>query len=516
MSVPLITTTGEKIVPDEDLQALLRAAIDAARSGNRNKARELLHRLVARDPGNELAWLWLATVASSEAERRASLKRVLAINPGNERARQALAQLDRAAQVPDVSTRAPAAEGASSLSARRQRGLPPWLFWTLTVVAFGLGAVALVLLWLDRRSGTTPSASSTFVVAPSPTSTRVAAQPTSTPIGGVLRTLPPRDTLPPTWTPTATRTPTPTPLPTNTPPPLESYTLLASGQLGQSGWRLFTLRGDGTEPVSLDLTPAASDLDADVLPVFVGVYDAALSPDGSQIAFTGRLARSHLEGDTVVTEEFEDLFVAPARGGTARRLTRLEAVHVGEAAWSPDGRTIAFAADPAGNFDLFLVALESGQLTTLVPGSTNDREPSWSPDGQWIAFTSDRSGPGATEIWRVGVSGGPYKQLTDNVNSSFSPAWSPDGQWIVFLSNRRVSTDLYVMTANGDGERALLVRDVPAEERDPAWSPDGRWIAFSANRERPIFDLYVIRPDGSGLQRMFGGDGDTRYPVWYP
>jgi tol-pal system beta propeller repeat protein TolB len=252
------------------------------------------------------------------------------------------------------------------------------------------------------------------------------------------------------------------------------------------------------------------------LPVFAAAYDAALSPDGTQIAFTGRLARTHMEGDTVLTEEFEDLFVAPAGGGTARRLTALEATRVGEASWSPDGQTIAFAADPDGNFDLYLISAEGGDLRTLVPGPTNDREPAWSPDGQWIAFTSDRSGPGATEVWRVGVSGGPYKQLTDNVNSSFSPAWSPDGQWIVFLSDRRTTTDLYVMTANGDGERALLVRDIAAEERDPAWSPDGRWIVFSANRERPIFDLYVIRPDGSELQRIFGGDSDTRFPVWRP
>lgn len=510
--MPPIPVAGENTVSDQDLQTLLRTAIETARSGNRAKAREILRRLVARDPANELAWLWLATVAASEDERRQSLRRVLAINPGNERARQALAQLERTAEIAPASAR-PEPESAIRQPVRRRQTMSPWLFWALTLTAFALILVALVLWWQDRR----PEQPSPVAALPaSPTATRVAGQGTATPIGGVLRTLPPRDTLPPTWTPTATRTPTVTPQPTMTPPPLSSYTVLASGGRGQSGWTLFTIQADGSNPHTLQVAPSAEDLPDNVLPVFAGVYDAVFSPDGTQIAFTGRLARTHMEGDTVLTEEFEDLFVAPAGGGTARRLTALEAARAGEASWSPDGQTIAFAADTDGHFDIYLVSVEGGDLRTLVPGPTNDREPAWSPDGQWIAFTSDRSGPGATEVWRVGVSGGPYKQLTDNVNSSFSPAWSPDGQWIVFLSDRRTTTDLYLMTANGDGERALLVRDIAAEERDPAWSPDGRWIVFSANRERPIFDLYVIRPDGSDLQRIFGGDSDTRFPVWYP
>lgn len=496
-------------MPDEDLQAFLRAAIEAARDGNRTKAREMLQRVVARDPQNELAWLWLATVASSVSERRQSLKKALAINPHNVRARQALAQLDRETATPATSAR-------SSQAAARRRGLPPWLFWTLAVLAFGLIVASLILLWLDQRPEKTPSASPRVIIPASPAITRAAAQPTGTPIGGVLRTLPPRDTFPPTWTPSPTRTPTITPSPTATPLPLASYTLLASVQEGENGWTLVTVRGDGSLPRPLQLSPAPDELATEVLPVFVSVYDAALSPDRSQIAFTGRLARTHEQGDANRAEQFEDLFVAPASGGTARRLTFVEAPRVGEASWSPDGRTIAFAANPGGDFDVYLVSADTGETVALLSGPANDREPAWSPDGRWIAFTSDRSGPGGSEIWRVSPGGGDYKQLTENVNSSFSPAWSPDGQWIVFLSNRRVTTDLYVMTAHGDGERALLVRDVDAEERDPAWSPDGRWIAFSANRERPLFDLYVIRPDGSDLQRVLGNDSDIRYPVWYP
>jgi len=35
----------------------------------------------------------------------------------------------------------------------------------------------------------------------------------------------------------------------------------------------------------------------------------------------------------------------------------------------------------------------------------------------------------------------------------------------------------------------------------PAWSPDGDWIAFASNHEGN-YDIYLIRPDGSGLRRL--------------
>lgn len=506
---------------NDDIPTLLRTAIEAARSGDQGAARETLRRVIARDPDNETAWLWLVTVADSDEERLQSLRRVLAINPRNERARQALRRLEQQVQSASsgIQPRRPApsvdSERAALLSApRRRRGLSPWAFWTLALIAIGLLAAGLALLYLDtQEDGDAPLPPPTPQRPTLPAATQVGGYISPTPVGGVLRTLPPRETFPPTWTPTATWTPSPTPLPSPTPPPLSDYMLLVSALRGGRGWALHTLTADGSDERALTFTLPPGTSAALSL---VEVYDAAYSPDGRQIAFTAHLSQSRLEGETLVSDEFEDLFVAPSSGGTMRRLTTFAAPRVADAAWSPDGQTIACAANPDGTFDIFLVSVETGSVETLTPGQSEDREPAWSADGQWIAFTSDRSGPGATEVWRVNVDNGALKQLTDNINSSFSAAWSPDGSAIVFLSDRRGATDLYLMTANGDGERSLLVADVRAEERDPAWSLDGRWIAFSSNRERSLFDLYVVRPDGTELQRILAGDGDTRYVAWHP
>ncbi|MEB2286746.1 MAG: hypothetical protein OZ934_01400 [Anaerolineae bacterium] len=506
---------------NDDISTLLRTAIEAARSGDRGAARATLHRVIAQDPDNETAWLWLVTVADSDEERLQSLRRVLTINPRNERARQALGRLEQQLRVTPSRTQtrrpvplATAERGALLSAPRRRRGLPPWVFWTLALIALGLVAAGLTLLYLDmQKDSDAPPPPPTSQRPTQSAAIQAGGYVSPTPVGGALRTLPPRETFPPTWTPTATWTPSPTPLPSPTPPPLSDYTMLVSALRGGRGWALHTLTADGSSERALTFTLPP---DSSTVLSLVEVYDAAYSPDGKQVAFTARLSQSRLEGEVLVSQEFEDLFVAPSGGGTMRRLTTFAAPRVADAAWSPDGQTIACAANPDGTFDLFLVSVETGAVETLTPGQSEDREPAWSPDGQWIAFTSDRSGPGATEIWRINVDSGALKQLTDNVNSSFSAAWSPDGSAIVFLSDRRGATDLYLMTANGDGERGLLVADVRAEERDPAWSPDGRWIAFSSNRERSIFDLYVVRPDGSELQRILSSDGDTRYVTWHP
>jgi hypothetical protein len=521
----------------EDLQTLLRTGIQAAQSGNKAIARAILEQVVEQAPENELAWIWLASVVETTAERRDCLQKVLAINPNNERARQALTRLSRATPLatatsePQVSR--PAASRASRSAelerdallkahARHRQRRSPLLFMALGLLAVAMIAAGLILL-LDRLqsngSDTTPTPTPAALGAvPFPgAQTQVPEFVTPTPIGGSLRTLPPRETMPATWTPTATWTPSASPTFTPTPPPQTSYTLLVSEHSGEQGnWALYTMRADGSggQEIALRL-PAAGDPVAATLTLW-DAYDAAFSPDGQQIAFTGKLGEARVVEGQTTTVEYEDLFVAPAAGGEAKRLTTFEANHVEDAAWSPDGKQIAFASDADGDFDLYIIPAQGGTPSLITRNKADDREPAWSPDGKYLAFSSDRNSPGELEIWRMTVSGSELKQLTNNVNSSYAPSWAPDSQSIVFLSNRRVNTDLYLMTVDGAGQHALLVRDVEAEERDPAWSPDGRWIAFSSNRNGAVFDLYLIRPDSTELERVTQGKGDTRYAAWKP
>ena len=76
-----------------DLQRKLNQGVEAAKAGNRSAARRLLEEVVEQDERNEVAWIWLASLATGAAEKREHLRRVLAINPQNKLAREALSRL---------------------------------------------------------------------------------------------------------------------------------------------------------------------------------------------------------------------------------------------------------------------------------------------------------------------------------------------------------------------------------------------------------------------------------------
>jgi tetratricopeptide (TPR) repeat protein len=70
---------------------LMRAGIAAAKSGQRERARDLLMRVVEQDEENALAWLWLSGVVDSLDDQEICLENVLALDPDHEAARQGLA-----------------------------------------------------------------------------------------------------------------------------------------------------------------------------------------------------------------------------------------------------------------------------------------------------------------------------------------------------------------------------------------------------------------------------------------
>ena len=75
------------------MDELLQEGIAAAKSGQRERAYDLLMQVVEEDKENVLAWLWLSGVADSLDDREICLENVLALDPTNVAARKGLAQV---------------------------------------------------------------------------------------------------------------------------------------------------------------------------------------------------------------------------------------------------------------------------------------------------------------------------------------------------------------------------------------------------------------------------------------
>lgn len=76
-----------------NVDAMLRAAIDAYKKGDKASARTLLDRILEVDEYNENAWLWMSASVDTPDEQRTCLENVLVINPNNEKARKGLKSL---------------------------------------------------------------------------------------------------------------------------------------------------------------------------------------------------------------------------------------------------------------------------------------------------------------------------------------------------------------------------------------------------------------------------------------
>ena len=79
---------------------LVRHAIEQARAGKRDTARDMFLRVVEEDPRNELAWMWLAGLVDSLEDKIIACENVLTINPSNERARDYLDSLNHRKRSP--------------------------------------------------------------------------------------------------------------------------------------------------------------------------------------------------------------------------------------------------------------------------------------------------------------------------------------------------------------------------------------------------------------------------------
>jgi Tol biopolymer transport system component len=141
-------------------------------------------------------------------------------------------------------------------------------------------------------------------------------------------------------------------------------------------------------------------------------------------------------------------------------------------------------------------------------------QPCWSPDNQWIAFGlgywfAERNTMTAA-LWRVRRDGSGAEQLTDGSVHSGFPSYSADGKELVFRVWSATEKGLRVLNLETRKTRVLT----QGLDNLPGWSPNGKRIVFTRKREDGNFDIYTIKPDGSGLFRCTTHASSDGHAVW--
>jgi TolB protein len=138
-------------------------------------------------------------------------------------------------------------------------------------------------------------------------------------------------------------------------------------------------------------------------------------------------------------------------------------------AWSPDGRYLAYSSNCDSNtvISLRLFDWETRQDRPLVEHPSSNIYPSWSHDGRLLAFTSNRTGN--LDIYVLELETGELTNLTRHPARDIYAAWSPDDTQIAFATDRDGNREIYIMAADGSNSRNVTQH--PGFDSQPAWSP---------------------------------------------
>lgn len=230
----------------------------------------------------------------------------------------------------------------------------------------------------------------------------------------------------------------------------------------------------------------------------------------SKLTFVGRSSQSATK----------QIYISDFDGSNAYPITRGNAPHLSPS-WNKDGSLIAYTSYEDGNPDLFIydVATRKSRKISGIKGINSGGN--FSVNGKLLAFTGSVNGD--ADIYTISTTGGSRKLFVTGTGPDVDPTFSPDGKMMAFVSGRFGNPHIFVaqLQWKGDSEVRVLsdkrLTYAGWYNATPAWTPESDRLAFAGyDKEIDRFDLFLVNPDGTKLERLTLRTGDNERPWFSP
>jgi TolB protein len=182
-------------------------------------------------------------------------------------------------------------------------------------------------------------------------------------------------------------------------------------------------------------------------------------------------------------------------------------------ALSADGSKLAFASNRGGNWDIYMLDLQTGRTELLSDDDAYDGYPSWSADGAWLAYAHYQNNNLEIMMRPVDGSLDPVNLSADGARD-YAPAWRPGTQQIAFVSDRSGQPAIWLVDLEKDGAQRFRQLTASGEgQSSPAWSPDGAMLAWAA-KEQNVWRIYAQDMQNKNAKPILIGFGED--PQWAP
>ena len=193
------------------------------------------------------------------------------------------------------------------------------------------------------------------------------------------------------------------------------------------------------------------------------VSAASLAPDGSRLTVSAR----------------GEVFDVPVGKGVTRNITRSSNSNDRSAAWSPDGKSVAWIGDASGETEIYLYDVAKGSVKQLTKGNdTYIRRIKWAPDSKHIYYTDRKN----RFVELDPDSGAKRVVMEDPVREFYFVDISPDSKWITYTRPAENEMDIVYIRSLESG------KEYPVTERwynsgSPTFSTDGKYLIFTSDRD---------------------------------